>query len=348
MDTLNNSMSKTEIEAWLRETDPEKLAWLWSMADTTRLCHVGNTVHFRGLLEISNYCVRRCTYCGINQDCHKVARYRMSEKEIMASIQKILEAGCDTVVIQAGEDYGLTREFITKIIQNIKNSTSLAVTLSLGERSYQDLAAWKKTGADRYLLRFETSDQELYRRIHPALVMTESPLQRLVLLQKLHDLGYEVGSGVMVGIPGQTYQTLANDIDYFRKFKLNMIGIGPYIVAPETTLGRDAAKVYAVDIDQVPATELMTLKVVALARLICPTANIPSTTALATIGGLKGYEFALQRGANVVMPNLTPKEYRQHYTIYPNKFGVDATVDNSIINLQERIELLGREIVRGI
>ena len=337
-------MSKTEVETWLRETDPEKLAWLWSMADTTRLRHVGNTVHFRGLLEVSNYCVRRCTYCGINQDCNKVARYRMSEKEIMASVQKILESGCDTVVMQAGEDYGLTRDFIAKIIQNIKNATSLAVTLSLGERSYQDLAAWKKAGVDRYLLRFETSDQELYRRIHPALVMTELPLQRLELLQKLHDLGYEVGSGVMVGIPGQTYQTLANDIDYFHKLKLSMIGIGPYIVAPETALGRGIVKITDVGVDQIPATELMTLKAVALARLICPTANIPSTTALATIGGSNGRELALQRGANVVMPNLTPKKYRQKYAIYPNKSGIDATVDNSMIKFRERIKLLGREI----
>ncbi len=347
MKILNGDLSKKDIENWLRETDPKKLSILWDTADALRLKYVGNTVHFRGLLEISNHCIRKCTYCGINSAFQTIPRYRMSKEEVMAGVYNIAELGYGTVVMQAGEDYGLTREFIADIIQSIKIHTSLAVTLSLGERPHEDLLAWKKAGADRYLLRFETSAQNLYRLIHPSLGAAEPLLQRFHILKKLRDLGYEIGSGVMIGIPGQTYQVLANDIDHFRALDLDMVGVGPYIASPETALGRGLIEIPDVGNEQVPANELMTYKAVALARLVCPQANIPSTTALATINRVDGRELGLKRGANIVMPNITPTKYREQYTIYPNKAGINESALACATAIRHRIEKLGREAGSG-
>jgi biotin synthase len=340
-------LAKKEIENWLRETDHKKLESLWEAADNVRKKHVGDTIHLRGLLEISNYCARKCAYCGIHKDRKDISRYRMSEKEIMECINTITELGYGTVVMQAGEDYGLTKDFISNIIKKIKNNTALALTLSLGERSFAELQEWKKAGADRYLLRFETSAENLYSLIHPALTKQEPPLQRFKILEQLRNIGYEIGSGVMVGIPGQTYEILANDIYNFYLLDLDMIGIGPYIKSPQTALGLDSINIPDVGNEQVPATELMTYKAVALARLVCPEANIPSTTALATINKASGRELGLKRGANIVMPNITPMQYRKLYEIYPHKACINEDAKACAVCMQKRIEMLGRTIGTG-
>jgi len=347
-------ITRTQIEKWLRETDPVKLKALWQLADTVRRDCVGNAVHFRGLLEISNYCVRCCAYCGINVLRQNIPRYRMTADEIMEGVHKVVAFNYGTVVMQAGEDYGITREFISSIVRKIKAETSLAITLSLGERPFEDLQEWKEVGADRYLLRFETSDKKLYQLIHPSVgginaekVATNDNRDRLVILQELKQLGFEVGSGVMVGIPGQTYNSLVDDICLFRQLDLDMIGVGPYLPHPETPLGSGEIKI---DIDiqeQVPNTELMTYKVLAITRLICPDANLPSVTALATLNKSRGRELGLQRGANIVMPNVTLPQYRVQYEIYPDKACVNETAEQCLTCLQLRIASIGRTIGVG-
>ncbi len=334
-----------DLERWLREEDDRKLEELWTAADQTRRRHVGEQVHLRGLIEISNYCVRQCGYCGLRSDHQGLQRYRMTEAEIMDCVARAVEFGYGTVVMQSGEDYGIPAPWLAGIIHRIKSETPLAVTLSLGERPDHDLELWRNAGADRYLLRFETSDTELYNLIHPALGDRRS--DRLAILHTLRNLGYEVGSGVMIGIPGQSYRSLANDIDMFRRLDLDMIGVGPYISHPCTPLGQGTFTSPLTPDEQVPHTERMTYKVMALARLVCPQANIPSTTALATLDKDQGRELGLQRGANVVMPNLTPPQYRVLYEIYPDKACVNETAEICCGCLGSRIASLGRAVGSG-
>lgn len=417
--------SKDSILNWLKEEDPASLESLWRMADSTRQEYVGDEVHLRGLIEISNTCVRQCLYCGMRAGNAGLERYRMSASEIMECVRQAASLGWGTVVLQGGEDYGFTREAIAAIVRRIKSETPLAVTLSLGERPDEDLAAWREAGADRYLLRFETSDAALYRRIHPPLASrppsatgpsvatgpsltsrsapdrlsdgssSSRPPGRIAILRTLKRLGYEIGGGVMIGIPGQSFSTLADDILLFRELDLDMIGVGPFIPHPETPLGRktgletgdlelacpeapaalrasgcedsrplrahgreavrevrgneelgDQAPEHLPPGEQVPATELMSCKVIALARLIRPDANIPSTTALATLNPVNGYELGLMRGANVVMPNITPASRRVKYEIYPNKACFFET-PSGVVSIHHRIAAIGRTIGKG-
>jgi len=336
-------MNEAEITAWLREEDEDRLASLWRQADETRRTHVGDEVHLRGLVEVSNICVRRCGYCGISADNRELARYRMTEEEIMDCVRQAVDYAYGTVVMQAGEDDGITREGMAKIIRRIKAETPLAVTLSLGERPDEDLTAWREAGANRYLLRFETSNRALYDRIHPPRGRKSS--DRFAILKNLRNLGYEVGSGVMIGIPGQTYADLARDILAFRDLDLDMIGVGPFIPHPHTPLGQELPG--APSGGQVPNTEGMTYKVVALTRLVCPEANIPSTTALATLNQVDGRELGLMRGANIVMPNLTPPRYRAMYEIYPQKACISETAEACAACLNMRILNIGRTVGVG-
>ncbi len=338
-------MDRGEITTWLRETDPERLETLWRRADRVRAEHVGDAVHLRGLIEVSSHCVRRCMYCGLRAERTDVPRYRMTEAEILDCARQADAFGYGTVVIQAGEDYGLTREWVAGVVRRIKAETPLAVTLSLGERPDADLAAWRDIGADRYLLRFETSCRALYDRIHPPRGGKRS--DRFAILARLRELGYEVGSGVMIGIPGQTFEDLAEDILWFGRLDLDMIGVGPFIAHPETPLGVPGTLPPAPEHDQVPASEAMTYKVVALARLVCPRTNIPSTTALATLNLAEGRELGLQRGANVVMPNLTPVRYRALYEIYPAKACIGESAEDCHGCMRRRIESLGRTVGAG-
>jgi biotin synthase len=384
---------RNEILDWLQETDPDRLAELWRRADQTRQEHVGGDVHLRGLIELSNFCVRLCGYCGLRAGNRSLRRYRMSDEEILECVRSAVAFGYGTVVLQSGEDPELTLDRIAGLVRRIKSESSPAVTLSLGERSDEELAAWREAGADRYLLRFETSNRALYDRIHPLRIKEEqwgrhsclpengtpngggsttaTPTtssrqeclpyyreclpycqeslpqhDRLTILATLRRLGYEVGSGVMIGIPGQTYEDLADDIELFGRLDLDMIGVGPYLRHPGTPLG-DPARLEAPAERQVPADETMTYKVIALARLMCPRANIPATTALATLNLREGRELGLVRGANVVMPNLTPQKYRALYEIYPDKACITETGEACHHCLTARIEKLGRFPGRG-
>jgi biotin synthase len=338
-------MDRSEILHSLRQEAPEELGHLWLRADRTRRQHVGDAVHLRGLIEISNYCVRDCGYCGLRKSHRKLERYRLTKDEIMGCVRQAVALGYGTVVLQSGEDYGIRTDWLAGIVRRIKAETPLAVTLSLGERPDEDLAAWRSAGADRYLLRFETSDRQLYELIHPSLPHRRS--DRVAMLRRLRDLGYETGSGVMVGIPGQSYDSLAGDIGLFGTLDLDMIGVGPYIPHPDTPLAQGTWRSELPRDEQVPNDELMTCKVIALSRLVCPESNIPSTTALATINRASGRELGLMRGANVVMPNLTPAQYRAMYEIYPNKACIAESAEDCSSCLRLRIESLGRHVGAG-
>ncbi len=336
-------LPRHDILNWLGEEDPQRLDALWARADAVRRESIGDEVHLRGLVELSNHCVRACGYCGLRKANRRLARYRMADEEILDAARRAAALGYGTVVMQSGEDPGITADGLAGVIRRIKAETGLAVTLSLGERSMEELALWRDAGADRYLLRFETSNRALYDRIHPPVNGARS--DRFALLAALRGLGYEIGSGVMVGIPGQTFDDLADDVVAFHELDLDMIGVGPFIAHPDTPLGRAAT---AANVDgQIPNTVDMALKVIALARLVCPHSNIPSTTALATLDPERGRELGLLRGANVVMPNLTPVKYRALYEIYPGKACVGETAETCTRCLRGRIESIGRRIAAG-
>jgi biotin synthase len=304
---------------------------------------VGDDVFLRGLIEISNVCARQCHYCGIRSGNARLERYRMAAGEILACARQARDLGYGTVVLQAGEDPALDRHWVERLVRGIKAETGLAVTLSLGERGEDELAAWKAAGADRYLLRFETSSPSLFAAIHPPSA-DGRPCDRPALLRTLRRLGYEIGSGFLIGIPGQHYADLARDILLCRELDLDMIGVGPFIGHPDTPLGRAVPSGHP---DQVPATELMTYKTLALARLACADANLPSTTALATLNLANGRELGLRRGANILMPNLTPPKYRVLYEIYPAKACIRETAEQCHACLGQRIHQLGRRVGRG-
>jgi len=361
-------MKRSDILFRLLEEDESRLDQLWAEADRVRHEHVGDEVHLRGLIELSNYCRRDCLYCGIRAS-RRIERYRMSEDEVLDSARLAVRLEYGTVVLQSGEDHGLTRDFITRLVRCIKTETGLAVTLSLGERSLDELKEWHAAGADRFLLKHETSDPDLFRRIHPNCGTEVS--DRIALLKAAKEMGYEAGSGVMVGIPGQSFESLADDIMLFHKLDLEMIGCGPFVPHPDTPLGQvvipSEPREEARSLDssdslemtergesrnlsvnpQVPATDLMTTKVVALTRLVCPDANIPSTTALATVNKEHGRELGLTRGANVWMPNLTPLKYRALYEIYPGKAAVIDTAEQFHENLLATLERIGRRPGKG-
>lgn len=345
-------MTRKEIVGWLRETDEGRVRGLFEMADEVRRRTVGDAIHLRGLLEISSYCVRRCAYCGISASNRTARRFRMSAEEILVAARQAVEYGYGTIVMQGGEDYGIRADWMADIIRGIKSETGLAVTLSLGERPPDELRMWKDAGADRYLLRFETSDPVLYRLIHPAIPGGfEDRISQLKVLQRT---GFETGSGVMIGIPGQSYESLADDLLLFAELDLDMIGVGPYIPHPDTPMGAwvmngrgEIEFPVLPEGRQVPATAEMAFRVIALTRLMCPETNIPSTTAIATLGREDGRSQGLRCGGNVVMPNLTPAKYRECYEIYPDKATLVETAGVCATSLKESFEAMGRFVGTG-
>jgi len=333
-------MDRSTLQRWLRERDPQRLEALYAEADAVRRAHVGDAVHLRGLVEVSSHCRRNCTYCGIRAGNFGVERFRLTAGEVLDCARQVAAFGCGTVVLQGGEDPALGVDWYADVIRRIKDDTPLAVTLSLGELPPADLARLRAAGADRYLLRFETSNARLYARVHPPHQPGE-PTRRQ-LLGRLRELGFEVGSGVMVGLPGSTFEDLTSDLLAFRDLDLDMIGIGPYIPHPETPLGRRGGPITA---DQVPNDVVTSCKAMALTRILCPRSSIPATTALATLSP-QGRMQGLRAGANVWMPNFTPPRYRASYEIYPGKASPrhDEIAHDFVL---ETIALVGRHVGRG-
>jgi len=322
---------------WLNQTSEQRLETLFTLANRVRRSTVGDEVHVRALLEISNFCTRKCHYCGLRAERPGLDRYRMSREQILACALDVWRQGYRTLVLQAGEDPGLTQDAISDLVHRIKSETDLAVTLSLGERSPRSLAAWRKAGADRYLLRFETSNRQLYRRLHPP--SRSGGPERLQLLRLLEDLGYEVGSGVLVGLPDQSMDDLIEDLAQFVRLDLDMIGIGPFLPHPQTPLGQQPT----MSIDR---TIGLSYRMLALSRILCPEANMPCTTALSVADLIGGLPLALERGANVVMLNVTPSTYRRAYDIYPGKATAHEP-GQDLERLRQQLAALGRSIATG-
>jgi biotin synthase len=254
-----------DIEAVLRVADPEELGLLFDFADRVRRRFVGDGVLLRGIVEFSNLCRNTCAYCGLNQGNRRLERYRLSREQILAAVQHIRAAGIRTVVLQSGEEDNLDAQWLAEIVRWIKSSLDVAVTLCVGERSRPEYQLWKEAGADRYLLKIETSDADLYRELHPGMSFEN----RIQCLRNLAQLGYQTGSGNLVGLPGQTLGHLAGDIRFFQQGNFDMISVSPFIPHPQTPLA------------EAPAGDLwMTLKMTALARIVSRNAHIPATTAI--------------------------------------------------------------------
>ncbi len=318
-------MNKKEIIELLSLKDYTALI---EKADETRKQYKGDGVHLRGLIEFSNICKRNCAYCGLQAQNKNIKRYRLNEDEIIALGKKGAELGYKTVVLQSGEDDYFNRERICKILKGLKEF-DLAVTLSIGERLKDDYKAFKDFGADRYLLRIETTDENLYKKLHPNMDFKN----RVKCLHILKELGYETGTGSLVGLLGQTVSSLADDILFYKELNADMVGIGPFIPHPDTPLRGELNKEnfdYAI-------------KMMAITRILMPDINIPATTAMETINP-KGRILALQSGANVVMPNITTTEYRKHYEIYPNKICLNDSSDKCRNCIEGKIKSIGRYV----
>ena len=300
---------------------------LFKQADKVRKEHVGDEVHLRGLIEFSNICKCFCKYCGLRCENTNIDRYRLTQHEIVDFAKKAADMGYKTIVLQSGEDSYYTRNVLCDIISEIKKS-DVALTLSVGERSYDDYKAFKDAGADRYLIRIETTDKNLYKQMHPHMDFEN----RVNCLKNLKKIGFETGSGCLVGLPNQTVESLADDILFFKEINADMIGIGPFLPHPQTPLK---------DVEQGSFT--LALKVMALTRIMLPNINIPATTAMETLNP-NGRLIALQSGANVVMPNVTNSEYKAKYEIYPNKICINEAPTKCRGCIEGKIKSIGRTI----
>ena len=306
-----------------------------------KLSHLDNYVHLRGLIEFGNNCEKNCLYCGLRSGNAKVRRYCLSDEEVLSCARLAQELGYGSVALQAGERSD--PEFIDRIarlVSEIKkiDGGSLGITLSLGEQEEETYRRWFEAGAHRYLLRIESSDEELYYKIHPN-NGRHSFRRRVDCLESLKRIGYQTGTGVMVGLPFQTPDHLAADLLFFKRMDVAMLGLGPYIPHPDTPLYQFK--------DIIPsAAERMelTLKMIAVARLIMPEINMVAATANQTIDP-QGREKAIAAGANVIMPNLTPGEYRESYFIYPDKACVKDEPDQCGRCLDIRLAAIGHKIL---
>lgn len=307
---------------------------LFAAADNVRQGIYGKDVYIRGLIEISNYCKNDCYYCGIRRSNDAVDRYRLSKEDILACCEEGYELGFRTFVLQGGEDGHYSVEDICDIVAAIHEKyPDCAITLSLGEYAKEDYAKMREAGATRYLLRHETATEEHYQRLHPESMLLS---KRKACLYSLKELGYQVGSGFMVGSPYQTIDHIIADLRFLQELKPDMIGMGPFLPAENTPFAK------------YPEGALMlTVRLLAVLRLMFPYATIPATTALGTLDP-KGRELGLKAGANVVMPNLSPSETRAKYALYNNKISAGAESAQSLSLLQEKVEAAGYKIAKVV
>lgn len=326
-----HSLTLEEYKDLIEDYNEENAALLASLAVAERRKHYSNTVFIRGLIEISNICKNNCLYCGIRRDNHNCERYRLTREEILSCCDEGYALGFRTFVMQGGEDAYFTDDVICDIVSTIKRKyPDCAVTLSLGERSYESYKMLYEAGADRYLLRHETADAEHYSRLHPSTMRFED---RMRALEDLKEIGFQVGCGFMVNSPYQTSETLARDLKFIEEFKPQMCGIGPFIPHKATPFANESAG----DVD-------FTCYLLSIIRLISPRILLPATTALGSIEE-NGREKGILAGANVVMPNLSPYESRKKYELYNNKLFGSAESAQAISDLKKRMSAIGYEIV---
>jgi biotin synthase len=322
------TLNKAEIIDLL--SDEQHQPELLKRADQVRKQYVGDAVHLRGLIEFSNICRNNCLYCGIRRGNAHVCRYHMSEEELIETARKAVHLGFKTIVMQSGEDMYYTTERLCRIISAIKKF-DVAITLSIGERPYEEYKAFKEAGTDRYLMRIETTDKALYHKLDPQM----SWQYRYECLLNLKKLGYELGSGIMVGLPEQSLESIAEDLLFLKDLGVDMAGIGPFIPHSQTPLA--SAKGGTLD---------LALRTMAVMRLLLPDINIPATTAMESLHP-QGRIMALKAGANVVMPNVTEGEYRKLYELYPNKICVNDTPAHCRSCIGLKIMSIGRTIGEG-
>ena len=325
-----SNYSKDILAQRLKESDPAKVAALFAEADAVRREYMGDCVYLRGIIEFSNICARDCHYCGLRVSNTKLSRYTLSREEIMESVAVAKEFEIGTVVLQSGEGSPVPVKELCSIVREI-SGRGMAVTLSVGELPFDDYQALREAGADRYLLKFETSNEKLYKKFRPWSELKD----RLKCLENLKKLGFQAGSGNLVGFPGQTDEDLADDILLCKKLELDMVSISVFLPHPETPL-KGVKK---------PALEKM-LKTLALARIVTLNTHMPATTAAGTMDPL-GREKALQCGANVIMPNVSPAEFRKLYEIYPDKICTNEGTRDCYPCLTRRIESVGRTVGKG-
>lgn len=308
----------------------EQLPLLMQAADEVRQNSVGDEVHLRGIIEFSNYCRQQCCYCGLRAGHSTAGRYRLTYEQILDTAEAAAKTGYRTLVLQSGEDPAISPAFVADITREIKK-LDVAVILSCGERSYEVYKLWRQAGADRYLIKQETADPALYKSIRPGHTLTE----RLQCQKWLKELGYQLGSGCMIGLPGQNVQTLARDLQLMKELQADMSGMGPFIPHPETPLRFGTT-----------GSISMTLKMLATARLYMPWILLPATTALASLHP-EGRELALRAGANVIMPNVTPEDVRSLYQIYPGKLNTEDNMKDYYNRIRTMIESEGRTVASG-
>lgn len=333
-------LTRKEMLGWLSEKDPQKLEELFREARACAIRHVGPKVYFRGLIEFSNFCSKDCYYCGIRKSNRNLERFSLTEAEILECAKAAYEMDYGSIVLQSGERQdGVYAGFIEDILRKIKKMTSgkLGITLSLGEQAPETYERWFEAGAHRYLLRIETSSPALYQRLHPADHSFET---RKRCLEALCRIGYQVGTGVMIGLPFQTHEDLVGDIFFFKDQDIDMIGMGPYIPHADTPL-----KAQISDYD--PSENFrLGLVMVALTRILLKDINIAAATALQTLD-VQGREKGVLAGANVIMPNITPTDYRKLYRLYDNKPCLDENARQCKNCLEQRIRAAGAKIGYG-
>lgn len=319
-----------EFRQLLSGCDAETLRHINEQACEVSLRHFGNKIYIRGLIEVSNCCRNNCYYCGIRKGNTNIERYRLSEENILDCCQHGYELGFRTFVLQGGEDPALTDSRIESIVATIRKSfPDCAITLSLGEKSREAYERFYRAGANRYLLRHETYNGAHYRQLHPAEMSGE---QRLQCLQDLKAIGYQTGTGIMVGSPGQTVDHLVQDVLFIEKLRPEMIGIGPFLPHHDTPFAEYPS-----------GTMEQTILLLSIFRLMHPSALIPATTALATLAP-NGRERGILAGANVVMPNLSPPDERKKYELYNDKASLGAESAEGLVTLQKQLQAIGYEI----
>ncbi|MGI6048235.1 MAG: [FeFe] hydrogenase H-cluster radical SAM maturase HydE [Petrimonas sp.] len=334
-----HNLTKTEIIQLLSTSGDDELA-LFEQSSKVKQDNVGNTVYLRGLIEYSNICGKNCLYCGIRRDNRNTHRYCLTDDDVLDAVRFAHENGFGSVAIQSGEmeSDAFTRkiDFIIKESMRITNG-EIGITLSCGEQSEDVYRRWFESGANRYLLRIESSSEELFYKIHPN-DDRHNFTKRLNALESIKKVGFQTGTGVMIGLPFQTMEHLANDLLFMKQLNIDMCGMGPYIEHADTPL-------YAHKSELLPLNERLSLgfKMVALLRLLMPDINIAATTALQTIDKF-GRERAIEIGANVLMPNITPKQYRDDYFLYENKPVSQLSNEDDLKYLEKQLKNIGHEI----
>ncbi len=316
-----------DLEFLLAEKTKEQTEQIMRFADEVRSKFVGDGIVLRGIVEFSNYCRNGCAYCGLNNCNTALPRYRLTKQQVLESVEEIARAGIKTVVLQSGEDPDMDPDWLAGIIENIKTRFDMAVTLSVGEYGCEEYRLWKQAGADRYLLKIETTNAKLYGRLHPGMSLEN----RLRCLRDLRVLGYQTGSGGIVGLKGQACADLASDVLFFKKENFDMLGIGPFIPHPETKLA-----------DEPTGGLELTLRMLAITRIVTGDTHMPATTSVGVAGGPEVLRAALAAGANVIMPNFTPFAYKNLYQIYSGRDTNGSSIENKIEELENIAESLGR------